>query len=208
MVAEPDPVADVLAPVVEQVVRLEVVDHRLVDVGAGDAGAERVEGRLLGGDRVVEQPSHLVGRGADDHRPLELGVVAPDRRSRLGDEDLARLERDVVGDRVGPGAPLPDLAAIARRGAVRRRELPAVARPERLEHGERGLVPGAQPCLVPRSSRARCTPAAAGGRARTSARSRGSAPPRLRSSAPSGSRSVARAASRWRRAPRSATGPW
>ena len=81
MVAQPDPVADVLAPVVQQVVRLEVVDHRLVDVGAGDAGAERVEGRLLGGDRVIEEPSHLVGRGADDHRALELGVVAPDRRA-------------------------------------------------------------------------------------------------------------------------------
>ncbi len=38
--------------------------------------AKRVEGDLLGGDRVAEQTAHLVGRRADDHRPLELRVVA------------------------------------------------------------------------------------------------------------------------------------
>ena len=62
MVAQADPVADVLAPVVQQVVRLEVAHHGAVDVGARDAGPERVERDLLGGDGVVEQAAHLVGR--------------------------------------------------------------------------------------------------------------------------------------------------
>ena len=140
MVAQADRVADVLAPVREQVVLLEVRQHGAVDVGAGRAGPERVEGDLLRGDRVVEEAAHLVGRLADDHRPLELGVVAPDRRARLGDEDVALLELDVVRDRVRPGAPQPDLAAVAGRDAVGGRLLAAVGAVERLQHRERGLV--------------------------------------------------------------------
>ena len=144
MVAQPDPVADVLAPVREQVVVLEVAQHGAVDVGAGHAGAECVERDLLRGDRVVEQAPHLVGRRADDHRPLELGVVAPDRRARLGDEHVALLELDVVGDGVRPRAPQPDLAAVAGRDAVGGRLLAAVGAVERREQRERRLVPRAQ----------------------------------------------------------------
>ena len=103
-------------------------------------GTERGEGHLLGGDRVVEEAAHLVGRRADDHRALELGVVAPDRRARLGDEDVALLELDVVGDRVRPGAAQADLAAVAGRDAVGGRLLAAVRAVERLQHRERRLV--------------------------------------------------------------------
>ena len=93
VVAQADRVADVLAPVRQQVVLLEVAQHGAVDVGARDAGPERRERDLLRGDGVVEEPAHLVRRLADDHRALELGVVAPDGRARLGDEHVAFLER-------------------------------------------------------------------------------------------------------------------
>ena len=105
VVAQADAVAGVLAPVPEQVVLLEVAHHGAVDVGAGGARPDRGEGGLLRGDGVVEEPPHLVGRRADDHRPLELRVVAPDRRARLRHEHVARLELDVVRDRVRPRAP-------------------------------------------------------------------------------------------------------
>ena len=104
-------------------------------------GRKRLERDLLHGDRVVEQAAHLVGGRADDHRPLELRVVAPDRRARLGDEDVARLERDVVRDGMRPGAAQPDLAAVPRRDAVGRSLLPDVVA-ERREELERRLVPG------------------------------------------------------------------
>ena len=85
-----------------------------------------------------------VGRLADDHRPLELGVVAPDRSARLADEDVAGLEGDVVRDRMRPRAALADLAAVAGRDTVRRGEAAAVGRAERVMHGERRLVSGAE----------------------------------------------------------------
>ena len=78
------------------------------------------------------------GRRADDHRPLELRVVAPDRRARLRHEHVAGPELDRVRDRVRPRAAQPDLAAIAGRRARRRREPADVA--ERREHRERRLV--------------------------------------------------------------------
>ena len=84
-----------------------------------------------------------VGR-ADHDRTLELGVVAPDRRARLGDEDVAGAELDVVGDRVRPRAARADLAPVARLHAVRRRELARRRRPRRSEQRERRLVPGAE----------------------------------------------------------------
>ena len=62
MVAEADRVAGVLAPVAKQVVLLEVAHDSAVDVGAGDAGAERGEGDLLRSDGVVEEAAHLVRR--------------------------------------------------------------------------------------------------------------------------------------------------
>jgi hypothetical protein len=83
-------------------VLLEVAHNGSVDVRAGDAGAERLERDLLRGDRVIEEAPHLVRGRPDDHGPLELGVVAPDRRTRLADEHIARLKLDVVGDRVRP----------------------------------------------------------------------------------------------------------
>ena len=93
---------------------------------------------------MVEHPPHLVARSADDHAAFELRVVPPHRSARLGDEQVAFLELDVVGDGVGPGAPEADLAAIAGRGAVGRRLLAAVGRAERVDHRERGLVAGPQ----------------------------------------------------------------
>jgi hypothetical protein len=144
VVAQADCVADVLAPVGQQVVVREVREHRTVDVGAGHSRTEGTEGHLLGRDRVVEEPAHLVRRLADDHRALQLGVVAPDRRAGLGDEDVALLELDVVGDRVRPRAPKADLAAVAGRDAVGGRLLAAVRAVERLQHRERGLVPSPQ----------------------------------------------------------------
>ena len=140
MVAQADRMAGVLLPVRQQIVGLEVLEHRPVDVRAGDARPEDAERNLLGGDGVVEQPPHLVRGPADDHRPLELGVVAPDRRARLADEHVAFPELDVVGDGVRPGAPEADLAAVPRRDAVGRGLLAAVRRAERLEHGESRLV--------------------------------------------------------------------
>jgi hypothetical protein len=67
---------------------------------------------------VVEEAAHLVGRSADDHGALELGVVPPDGSARLGDEDVPFLELDVVGHSVRPRAPEPNLAAVPRRDAV------------------------------------------------------------------------------------------
>ena len=140
VVAQADRVAGVLAPVRQQVVLLEVAHHRAVDVGARDARAERGEGDLLRGDGVVEEPARLVARRPDDHGPLELGVVAPDRRARLRDEHVAHLELDVVGDRVRPGAAQADLAPVAGRRAVGRALLPAEAIAERLQHRQCRLV--------------------------------------------------------------------
>ena len=128
VVAKADRMAGVLTPVGQQVVLLEVAHDGAVDVGAGDAGAECVEGGLLRGHGVVEEAAHLVGRRPDDHRALELGVVAPDRGARLGDEHVAGLELDVVRDRVRPGAAQPDLPPVAGRDAVGRGLLLAVAR--------------------------------------------------------------------------------
>src|SRR5581483_6644602 len=122
----------------------EVLRDRAVDVGARHAGPERVERHLLRGDDVLVQPALLVGRRPDHHAALELGVVAPDGRGRLGDEHVARLEDDVVRDGVGPGAPPADLAAVARGRAVLRPELAGVLRPERREHGQGRLVAGPQ----------------------------------------------------------------
>ena len=70
--------AGVLAPVRQQVVLLEVAHDRAVDVGARDPRPQGVERDPLGGDRVVEEPAHLVRRRADDQRSLELCVVSAD----------------------------------------------------------------------------------------------------------------------------------
>ena len=94
--------AGVLAPVPEQVVLLEVAQHGGVHVGARRTGPDRIEGDALRGDGVVEEVPHLVGGRADDQRPLEFGVVAPDRRARLRHEHVAFPELDVVRDRVRP----------------------------------------------------------------------------------------------------------
>ena len=144
MVAEPDPVADVLPPGRQQVVRFEVGQHGAVDVGARDAWSQRVECDLLGGDGVVEHSSHLVTRSADDHAALELGVVPPDGSARLGDEEVTFLKLDVVGDGVRPGASEADLASIAGCGAVGRRLLAAVGGAELVDHREGRFVPCAQ----------------------------------------------------------------
>src|ERR1700674_1658930 len=113
-----------------------------IHVGARDAGPDRLEGDPLRRDRVLEQPSHLVGRRADNHRPLELRVVAPDRRARLRHEYVAFPELDVVGDCVRPRAAQPDLAAVAGRRAVGGREPAPVPLTERLQHRERRLMTG------------------------------------------------------------------
>ena len=105
--------------------------------------------------RVVEEASHLVRRRADDHCPLELGVVSADGGTRLRHEHVAGLESDVVRDRVGPGASAADLAAIAGLDAVGRGELAVVAVPDRLEERERRLVSGAQARLRLRRARPR-----------------------------------------------------
>ena len=102
MVSEADRMAGVLAPIRQQIVSLEVAHHGAVHVGAGDAGSNRVEGDLLRRDGVLEEPSHLVGWRTDDHRPLELRFIAPDRRARLCHEYVAFPELDVVRDRVRP----------------------------------------------------------------------------------------------------------
>jgi hypothetical protein len=120
VVAEPDRVPGVLAPGVEDPLLLEVREHRTVDVGARDPRAQRGEGDLLRGAHVIEMASHLVGGRPDDHRALQLRVVAPHGRRGLGDQHVAGAELDVVGDRVGPRAPLSDLPPVPRRGAVRR----------------------------------------------------------------------------------------
>ena len=105
--------ARVLAPVPLEVVAREVVHDRVVDVRACGARHDRRERRFPRSQHVVEEPAHPVGRRPDDERALELRLVAPDRRARLGDEHVAGLELDVVRDRVRPRAPRPDLAAEA-----------------------------------------------------------------------------------------------
>ncbi len=115
-------------------------------------GSKRREGRLLRRDGVLEEPAHLVARGPDDHGPLELGVVAPDRGARLADEHVPRPELDVVRDRVSPGAAQPDLTAVTRRGAIGGGLTTDLA--ERLQHRERGLVSRAQTGLGLRRPRA------------------------------------------------------
>jgi hypothetical protein len=144
VVAQADRVARVLAPVVDEIVLLEVAHDGAVDVGAGDPRSDRPERDVLGADGVVEEPPHLVGGRSDDQGALELGVVAPDRRARLRHEHVALLEADVVRDRMGPGAAEPDLPAIPGRHARGGRETPAVAVSELFEHRERRLVARAQ----------------------------------------------------------------
>ena len=144
MVAQADRVAGVLPPVPEQAVGLEVAEHGVVDDRAGHARPQRVERDLPGAEHVVEQATHLVRRVADDQRPLELGVVAPDRGARLGHEHVAGAKLDVVRDGVRPGAPPATGVRSAGGDAVRRRELPGVAGAERGQHCECRLVSGAQ----------------------------------------------------------------
>ena len=60
VVSQADRMAGVLAPIGQQIVLLEVAQHRAVDVGAGAAGADGVEGDLLRSDSVVEEASRLV----------------------------------------------------------------------------------------------------------------------------------------------------
>ena len=62
---------------------------------------------------MVEHPRLLVGRLADHHRPLELREIAPHRRARAGHEHVARLEDDVVRERVRDRRAAADLAAVA-----------------------------------------------------------------------------------------------
>src|SRR5262245_37416807 len=64
VVAETDRVTGVLAPERQQVDRLEVAEHGLVDVSARGAGPDRVERGLLRREHVVEQAPHLLGRRA------------------------------------------------------------------------------------------------------------------------------------------------
>src|SRR5207248_739099 len=101
----------------------EVGHHGAVDVRARRARPELVEGDLLRAHDVFEEAPLLVRRLADDHAALELRVVAPDRRGRLGDEHVAGLEADVVRDRVRPGRAAPDLTAVPRGRTVLRAEL-------------------------------------------------------------------------------------
>ena len=89
-----------------------------MSTSAGLGGLEGVEGCLLRLDRVAVELALLIGRLADDHSALELGVVAPERRGCLRDEHVAGLEGDVVRDRVGPGGAAADLAAVAGGRAV------------------------------------------------------------------------------------------
>ena len=91
---------------------------------------------------MVEEPALLVGRLADHHRPLELGEIAPHGSARARHEHVARLEDDVVRERVRDGRAAPDLAAVPGAGASRVRVLSAVQRPERLKHRRRRLVRG------------------------------------------------------------------
>ena len=170
-------------------------------------GTQRAERGAARAEHVVEQAPHLVGRLADDHRPLELGVVAPDRSARLADEHVAGLEGDVVRDRVRPRAPLADLAPVAGRDAVRRGEPAAVGRAERLVHRERRLVARAQAGRGFGRAGDAVLPAAAGARGCTSGRSRGSARPRPRSCEPASPRAPARAARPWRRSTSLSEGP-
>ena len=88
--------------------------HRAVDIGRRDPRPQCIERDLLRRHDMVEEPALLVGRRADDHRALELGVVAPHRCACLRHEHVAWLEPDVVRNRVGPRAAAADLAAIAR----------------------------------------------------------------------------------------------
>ena len=97
---------------------VEVVEDGAVDVGARHARPERRECDLLGGDDVRVEAALLLGGLADDHPALELRVVAPHRGGGLRDEHVARLEADVVRDRVRPGRAAADLAAIPGGGAV------------------------------------------------------------------------------------------
>ena len=114
VVAQPDRVPGVLPPVRKQIVGLEVAHHRAVDIGRRDPRTDCIERDLLRRHDMIEEAALLVGRRPDDHRALELGVVAPHRCACLGHEHVARFEPDVVRDRVGPRAAAADLPAIAR----------------------------------------------------------------------------------------------
>jgi hypothetical protein len=106
-----------------------------VDVCARGTRADGVERRLLRREHVVEEEPHSIGRRPDDHGPLELRLIAPDRCTGLGDEDVPLLEPDVVCNGVRPGAPATDLSAVAGLCAVTRPEQPS--RAVLLEHCER-----------------------------------------------------------------------
>ena len=81
--------------------------HRLR--GRGRAGDGR-DGAGLGLPLVARRPDH--------HRPLELRVVTPHRRRRSRHQHVARLEDDVVRERVRDRSVPADLAAVAGDRAV------------------------------------------------------------------------------------------
>ena len=57
MIAEPDAVADVVLPVLPEIMLLVVRAHRAVDVGAARTGLDRLKGGVLQRDHVVEHPA-------------------------------------------------------------------------------------------------------------------------------------------------------
>ena len=140
VVAQGDGMPCVVAPVRAEVVRVEVRPHGVVHLRARPARPDRSERDVLERDHVREHPLLLGRRLAEEHRPLELRQVAPDRRARARDEDVASLEHEVPGERVRIRRVAADLPAVAGVRARRDEGLRAVDLPDGVEHRERRLV--------------------------------------------------------------------
>ena len=103
----------------------------------------------------------LVAGLADDHRALQLGVVAPHRRARPGDQHVPWLEDDVVGQGMGDRCVAPDLAAVAGPCPAGEIALGPVDRADGVQHGQGGFQAGAPADLGLGEPRPGCTAAAA-----------------------------------------------
>jgi hypothetical protein len=140
VVAQADRVPGVVAPVRPERVLLEGRPHGSVDIRAGPTRADRVERDVLELNHMREHPFLLGGRIADEHRSLELGEVAPDRRACARHEHVALLEHEVPGERMRDRGVASDLPPIPGVSAAREEALRPVDLTDRVEHREGGLV--------------------------------------------------------------------
>src|SRR5205807_5117643 len=85
---EADRVADVVADGALDAQLARQLNACKLDLAGGDAWRHHLDGARLQREHRVEGTLLLGGRSADDHRSLELAVVAVDVRPRTAHEDI------------------------------------------------------------------------------------------------------------------------